>query len=293
MLFATILLAWFGHYFTRGISRPVSDLASMADRIADGERDISSDYTANNEIGQLARALNGMTQRLTVYESKLARQSHLAGLGDLAARMAHEVRNPLTALKMQLQLLQEKVPEDDVERVSRLLDEIRRMELIVDSALTLGAPLQLNRSSVNSGALIDELAKLLQPALRHRGIDLQTVVNDSPEIDADPDRLRQVLLNLINNAADELPDGGVIRVSSSVAGDGAGVELTVEDSGPGLPPETAEPGRRKPFGLGLGLIICHEIVELHGGEFTQGESAELGGARFTVGLHAPIIEPPG
>ena len=149
MLFATILLAWFGHYFTRGISRPVSDLASMADRIADGERDISSDYTANNEVGQLAGALNGMAQRLTVYESKLARQSHLEGLGDLAARMAHEVRNPLTALKMQLQLLQERVPRDEGERVSRLLDEIRRMELIVDSALTLGAPLQLNRSQVN------------------------------------------------------------------------------------------------------------------------------------------------
>ncbi len=291
MLFATILLAWFGHYFTRGITGPVSDLASMADRIADGERDISSDYAANNEIGLLARALNGMTRRLAEYESELARQSHLAGLGDLAARLAHEVRNPLTALKMQLQLLQESVADDEADRVARLLDEIRRMELMVDSALTLGAPLVLNRSDVDPGTVIGELAKLLQPALSHRNIDLQTVVNHSRNIDADPDRLRQVLLNLINNAADELPEGGVIRVSSCVIEEDNIVELIVEDSGPGMPPEAAGQGRRKPFGLGLGLTICHEIVELHGGDLKHGASSELGGARFTIRLHVPIIEP--
>ena len=290
MLFATVLLAWFAHFYTRGITGPVSELAAMADRIADGERDVSSGFDADNEIGMLARALNGMTKRLAEYEDELAHQSHLAGLGDLAARLAHEVRNPLTALKMQLQLLEESVSGDEAGRVKRLLDEIRRMELIVESALTLGAPIVLKRAEVNPGVVVDELATLLRPALSHRGIDLQTVRSDSPHIHADADRLRQVLLNLINNAADELADGGVIRLSAGPAGDGAVVEFTVEDSGPGMPAEVAGSERSKPFGLGIGLTICREIVELHGGELKQGNSHELGGAQFTIRLQVPIIE---
>jgi len=288
MLFATLLLAWFAHFYTRGISRPVGELATMADRIADGERDIVSEFDADNEIGLLARALNGMTTRLAEYEDELARQSHLTGLGDLAARLAHEVRNPLTALKMQLQLLEESVPEAEVGRLKRLLDEIRRMELIVESALTLGAPVVLHQGEVNPRVVVDELAELLRPVLSHRGIELQTACDYSPQLHADADRLRQVLLNLINNAADELADGGVIRLSTGAAGAGERIEFKVEDSGPGMPPDAAEAARSKPFGLGIGLTISREIVELHGGELRQGNSDELGGAQFTICL--PIIE---
>jgi len=291
MLFATLLLAWFAHFYTRGISGPVSELATMADRIAEGERDIVSEFDADNEIGLLARALNGMTKRLMEYENELAHQSHLAGLGDLAARLAHEVRNPLTALKMQLQLLEESVSGDEAGRVKRLLDEIRRMELIVESALTLGAPIVLNLGEINPGVVVHELAELLRPVLSHRGIDLQTACDYSPHINADADRLRQVLLNLINNAADELADGGVIRLSTRGAEAGAMIEFTVEDSGPGMPAEAADAVRSKPFGLGIGLTISREIVELHGGELRQGKSDELGGAQFTICLHVPIIEP--
>ena len=290
MLFAAVLLAWFGNFFTRGITGPVSDLARMADRIADGERDISTSFTANNEIGLLARALNGMTKRLTEYESELAHQSRLSGLGDLAARLAHEIRNPLTAIKMQLQLLEESVPEEDVGRVQTLLNEIRRMELIVDSALTLAAPLVLHRRDLQPGALIVELAELLKPALSHRNIELQTSVDQSPSISADADRLKQVLLNLINNAADVLGDGGIIRVSAGTVEDGNTVEISVEDSGPGMPPEAEGPERSKPLGLGLGLTICREIVEQHGGELLQSDSSELGGARFAIRLRTLIIK---
>jgi signal transduction histidine kinase len=293
MLFATVLLAWFGHYFARSITEPIRNLATMADRIAEGERDISSDITTSNEIGLLARSLNGMASRLGQYETDLAHQSHLAGLGDLAARLAHEIRNPLTSIKMQLQLLEEKVSASEATRVQALLNEIRRMELIVETALTLGAPLELRRSKVQPRNLVGELAELLAPALAHRSIELQTSIAPCPEINADPDRLKQVLLNLINNAADELDEGGTIRIDGGCTDDGNYVELSVSDSGPGVSADTQDKQRKKPFGLGVGLKICREIIELHDGELLQSSSEELGGAKFTIRLHALIIESSG
>jgi signal transduction histidine kinase len=293
MLVATFVLAWFGIYFTRSITRPISDLANMADRIADGERDITSEFAAMNEIGLLARALNGMAGRLKQYEEEISRQSHLAGLGDLAARLAHEIRNPLTSIKMQLQLLEESVQQSDADRVRTLLNEIRRMELIVETALTLGAPLELQLSDVQPGAIIEDLADLLTPGLEHKGIDLQTNVLRSAAINADPDRLKQALLNLINNAADELAGGGIIRVTGGPGEDSNTFEISVADSGSGYSPDTGDRARNKPFGLGLGLTISREIVELHGGELIQSTSEELGGAKFTICLHASILDDPG
>ena len=214
----------------------------------------------------------------------LARQSRLAGLGELSSRIAHEIRNPLTAIKMQLQLLEEKAAPDDVARIGNLLNEIRRMETMVESALTVGAPLTLQLGIVQPDALINDLAELLQPSLSHRGIDLKVDVADVVEIDADADRLKQVLINLINNAADELESGGVICVTTEVSEQC--INISVDDSGPGLQPVDHKLISKKTFGLGLGLTICREIAALHNGKLTSASSAMLGGARFT--LHLPV-----
>jgi len=224
------------------------------------------------------------------YFTDLTRQSRLAGLGDLASRVAHEIRNPLTTLKMQLQLLEENASPDDAIRIGKLLNEIRRMDMIVESSLTLGAPMTLQRDKVQPDELITDLTELLRPALDHRGIELQIEPQCPAEIDADQNRLRQALLNLINNAADELNDGGIIRVSTAVAPTKDAIEFSVEDSGPGLKETADDKENKKPFGLGLGLSICREIVEQHGGELIAASSTSLGGARFTIRLPVPIID---
>ena len=183
----------------------------------------------------------------------LARQSRLAGLGELSSRIAHEVRNPLTAIKMQLQLLEEKTSGDDAARVSKLVEEIRRMETMVESVLTAGAPLELRLGKVKPDALVEDLTDLLRPSLSHRDIDLQTDTASASEIDADADRLKQALLNLINNAADELGSGGVIKVSTRASAAVDTVDISVADSGPGLAAGQNLTDSQKPFGLGLGL----------------------------------------
>ena len=289
MFLAATVLALVGGYFTRSITRPVTDLAHMANRIADGERDFSIDINENNEIGVLARALTGMAAKLQDYENELARQSRLSGLGDLAARMAHEVRNPLTAIKMQLQLLEECVDEADGDRIRQVLGEIRRLELMVESTLVLGSPLDLQVAPVEPAALVGEVVELLRPALDHRGISLIVELGKLPTAAMDADRIKQVLLNLINNAADELTQGGVIRISGPTPAEGESIDIAVEDSGPGIDAIRAAEQSAKPFSLGLGLTISREIVASHGGELLIGESAELGGACFTIRLPIPII----
>lgn len=289
MFLAAAVLALVGSFFTRSITRPVTDLADMADRIADGERDFSIDINESNEIGVLARALAGMAERLQQYEDELARQSRLSGLGDLAARMAHEVRNPLTAIKMQLQLLEERVDEADGDRIRKVLGEIRRLELIVESTLVLGGPLNLQFTPIEPAALVDEVVELLRPALDHRGISLIADLGTLPTTTIDADRIKQVLLNLINNAADELTQGGVIRISGKDVAERESVDITIEDSGPGIDALRAAERSAKPFSLGLGLTISQEIIDSHGGELLIGESTELGGACFTIRLPVSII----
>jgi signal transduction histidine kinase len=216
----------------------------------------------------------------------LARQSRLAGLGELSSRIAHEIRNPLTAIKMQLQLLEEKAAADDAARIGNLLNEIRRMETMVESALTVAAPLVLQLEKTRPEVVIHDIVELLKPSLAHRGIELQLNVADSIEIDADADRLKQVLINLINNAADELESGGVICVTTGISEQS--INIAVDDSGPGLQADH-ESDSKKPFGLGLGLTICREIAAQHGGELSSGPSAMLGGARFTLRLPVRIL----
>jgi signal transduction histidine kinase len=162
------------------------------------------------------------------------------------------------------------------------------MEIIVESALS--APLNLVMSTVQPDILIADLGELLQPSLAHRDIALEVAAGCPVSIEADADRLRQALINLVNNAADALEASGVVRLGASADPDGGFINIFVEDSGPGLPEGQAESESSKPFGLGLGLTICREIAAHHGGELIASRSEDLGGARFTLRLPVPIID---
>lgn len=308
----TLILAWIAHLGARDITGPLQRLAAVAGRIATGDLNARSDRRGPAELRALAGALDDMAERLAAYQAEAARRNRLSALGELSARMAHEIRNPLTAIRLHVQLLGEALDEtrgatpgetqaDRGQRrtIAGLLKEIDRLELVVATSLGLARPAGAGLVEADLGALVREVAALVGPQLAHRRIDLILAGGPVPTARLDADGIRQVLFNLVNNAADELEAGGIIRISTGLEpaiepGRGA-LTLAVEDSGPGIAPERAadlfQRGEsRKPHGLGLGLTISREICEGLGGSLRVETSRDLGGALFLVRL--PLAPPP-
>jgi signal transduction histidine kinase len=280
------ILAFIGHWVARSITVPIGELATMAGSIAAGDRAMRVNVRRQDEVGILAQSLNSMAERLAMYDQQVAEQSRLLTLGELSAKVAHEIRNPLTAIKMQLQLLEDDLPATPKSRLHSLIDEVRRLELIVSSTLQLGRPEKLERQLLNLNSLVTDVVYLLKPQFEHQRIMIATeLAANLPDCWLDANRVKQIMLNLMNNAADELPEGGQLVVRT-VPAENRDIVLEVADSGPGIPGwqrstlfDRVTSG--KPSGFGLGLRVTRELVELHGGTIEVAESG-LGGALFRV-----------
>lgn len=286
----TLLLAGVAHLTARGITQPLEQIAALAGRLAGADLRARAHPHGPRELLALARAINEMANRLQRYQREMAERNRLSALGEMAGRVAHEIRNPLTAIKLNVELLAETAgTPTDRATLLNVLREIARLELIVATTLSLGRAPTGELVAVDLNGLVEDVAHLARPHLQHRSIELDCRLQPLTPTTLDGDRLKQVLLNLVNNAAEALPRGGRIRITTEQApGDGALV-LAVEDSGPGIAPaqRTAVFGQgisRKPHGLGVGLRISREIVEQHGGRIWAEASAELGGARLVVRL---------
>jgi signal transduction histidine kinase len=285
-LLGGMLIAWAGQRIAAGIINPLRDLARMAERLAGGDRDVRVESRRSDEIGELMGALNTMAEKLQSFEQALSRRTRLEALGEMSARIAHEVRNPLTAIKLQLQLMQENVDEAQAEPIRQTLDEIRRLELVVSGALDFGRSRSLDPVEVDLNDLVDDVRRLFGPQLQHRAISIECRLDASlPQVRLDADRIKQVLLNLLVNAAEAMTTGGLIRIGTCRTGSDH-VSLTVEDSGSGIDPSRMDLiftplHTDKKGGFGLGLPISKELVELHGGTIEISRS-DLGGARFAV-----------
>jgi len=284
-LLGTLALAWTGHKVILGITKPIQELAQMANQIANGCRKVRVNINQSNELGVLADALNTMADRLQIYEQEIAEQNRLAALGSMGARIAHEIRNPLTAIKLELQLLAESLPDAQRAIADSLLDEVRRLELIATSALQVGQGTRLSLRPTDLNDPVNEVTRLFKTQFDHRNIQLKNLLKkDLPQVQVDPNRIKQVLVNLLVNAGDVLAEGGIIRVGTD--SNPNKVLFWVEDSGPGIPAKHCAnlfsgTSSSKPGGLGIGLKLSKELVELQGGEI-QVEESPLGGARFVV-----------
>jgi len=287
MLAATAVLGVVLLMLVRNITRPLAQLSDFADRIAAGERERRLELSRADEIGALGESLNTMMLRLGGYESRLASRSRMAALGEMSARLAHEIRNPLTGLKLHLQLLAERIDARERGRVAQLLTEVQRLEFLVSSTLLLGRGQPLDAAPTPIGPLVAEVLDLMGPSLAHLGIRAESRADERLQASVDRGRLRQALLNLVVNAADAMPQGGRLLIGADYDAAASRLQIVVEDSGPGVTDETRArlldtPVSTKPFGLGLGLTICRDVAAAHGGELLIERSAELGGARFAI-----------
>lgn len=283
------VLAWWAHRSVRALTQPVHALAQMATQIAGGDRSIRAEINGTQETRALALALNDMTVNIQQFEQRLAEQNRLAALGELAARVAHEIRNPLTAIQLQAEMLLEHSQHTVVQsNARRLVSEIKRLDLIVASTLALGREVTISRSPTNLTPVIEEVLTLMQPSLAHRRIDLSWELIDVEPISLDGDRFKQVIFNLLTNAADEIGSDGRIAVHTTATDQD--VIVTVEDTGSGVADQIVEGltngtvQSTKEGGLGVGLNLSRELVELHDGMMRIERSADLGGAAFHIHL---------
>jgi signal transduction histidine kinase len=215
----------------------------------------------------------------------------LAELGLLAAGIAHEINNPLAVIAYALELLQRDggLTPFQVEMAERIEAEIDRLKTLTGGLLCFTTGREGRRRLVALNQLIDEVFSLLRFELQRQSITLETEFAELPLVDADPNKLKQVVINLVMNAAQAMQGKGKV-VLRTCRHDDSSVELSVADTGPGIPPESQE-RIFKPFfttrpageGTGLGLYLCRNIVQEHGGEILV-ESVPGAGTTFRVRL---------
>jgi signal transduction histidine kinase len=295
---------------------PMQRLMASAERIRQGNFDERVDVGAQDEVGRLAQAFNAMAASLQEREARLEERSRdleralaelqqsqdrlirserLAAIGQLAAQIAHEIRNPLNALGLNVELLADEARDGNADEVDEIVRDIRgevgRLTRITESYLELGRlpPLRLGPHSINS--IVEELARFQNEELERAGVVVDLELSpDLPMVRVDPAQLRQALLNIVRNAGEALAEGGGgrLRISTWRARSGAGVVLELGDDGPGMEPEHVsrifDPFfSTKETGSGLGLPLTHQLIAEHGGTITC-TSTPGEGTTFTIRL---------
>ena len=275
----------------RSVTDPVRKLVTAAEEIADGRFETKVPLPSVTELKTLSAAINAMTDRLREYEGRMVDSARLAASGKVAAAMAHEIRNPLSSIKMMTHLVRERVAGDpeNTRIIALIMEEIVRLEKIVTSLIVRKGPPAAALKPEDMGAVIAEMLPMLAPKMKHRGIGLDCDIEPGVAgVRMDKDQIKQVVWNLVLNAMESIPGKGVVRVRVFSDETRTGVMVTVEDNGSGIDETLREKAfepffTTKPEGLGMGLSTSREIVAGHGGTLSL-EAIDGGGTRATVAI---------
>jgi signal transduction histidine kinase len=230
-------------------------------------------------------------------QERIIRSEKMAVLGTFASGLAHEVRNPLNSIALQLSILERRIAKLDAtvgaqmaELTGIIRDEVRRLDELVGDFLLFSRADRVQHREADLDALVDEVVRLLRPEARRAGVSLrreQAGASLAGGFRMDAEKVKQVVINLVRNAIEAMPEGGAVVVETGVQ-DGL-VRLAVSDNGPGLP-EGLDVFQlfvtTKPRGTGLGLSIVQQIVTQHGGEI-RAESERGRGTAFVITL--PLV----
>ena len=316
-----LLVGTLATFMNRALAAPLGRILQVMGWAEAGDLDARAPEDRQDEVGQVARGLNRMLDRVGSFQAELtrrveeataelrttnqrlfaarqqvARNERLAAAGELAAAMAHDVGTPLTGVSGHLQLLEEEVADPAIkERLRRTQGQVDRAVAAARRFLDVARPAP-SRVPVDVKGLLLDLLVLTSPESQRKGIGVvPTFAEGIPAIIADPDQMQELFLNLIANALDAMGAGGTLRVTAEPApcdGGEPGIRVTVDDTGPGIPPEILsrafEPfftTRTSSGGTGLGLAIARRITRDHGGSIRL-ESEPGGGTRAIVELPA-------
>ena len=298
--------------FANRALRPVKRIEQTIDRIAQGNtedapgeqpKEFAALYSKLDLLGQkfrgarqdaskLKQSLDQMVERMA---SQLDVATRLAAISRIGSGVAHEIKNPLNAIALRLDLLKARVmagtpgegltPEIDV-----LSTEVRRLDRVVKTFLDFSRPLEVRLAEVDLAALAREVTILMTPPARAAGIEVTFEEQGGPALmRGDADLLKQAILNLVTNATEAMRKGGRLRVSVSFEGDAVAVE--VADTGPGIPPEVRDKVFQLYFttkerGSGIGLAMTYRAVQLHNG--TVDFASDSGGTKFRLQFPALV-----
>jgi two-component system sensor histidine kinase HydH len=291
---ATTMGLLLGFALTRGLRRSFRRLAvqihDAAGKIGDAPHILVTEESdvqeLHDQVDRLSARIEAVVQELQQRQREVLRAEQLAAVGQLAAGVAHEIRNPLTSIKMLVQagLEDGALPAEDL----RVMEpEVRRMERSLRTFLDFARPPRPERRPTSLNEVVQHTVGLIQGRAAKQRVEVSTDL--PPEgvwLIGDGQQLEQVLINLTLNSLDVMPSGGALKVSLRSTPTEAVIE--VADVGPGLSPEVLDRlfhpfVSSKPTGLGLGLVICRRIVEDHGGTVNAANGPN-GGAVFTVRL---------
>lgn len=283
-----------GFLVSRRVTRPVEALTDAAGRIAAGEPGVHVDAaSASGELRALVDTFNRMTDDLKTATDALVAAERLAAWEEVARRLAHEIKNPLTPIRMSLETLlaaSERGPLDErfkglfTDSAHAVLEEVDRLRRVVDEFSQFARLPRPNAAPLDLAQAVQPVMALYTP---HDGVTYEERLTPGVVAFADRDQLTQVLVNLVKNAEEAMaPAGG--RVTVSVYPDGQDAILEVADEGPGVPAELKarlfEPYvTTRPNGSGLGLAIAQRIAHEHGGRLDVGDATPHG-ARFRLRL---------
>lgn len=279
---------------TSRLTRSLRALSTAAEAVSGGDLNRHVEVSGKDEVGRVAEAFNTMTDSLGRTMRELANRESLAAVGQFAAALAHEVRNPLTAIRVDLQIAEDELPEGSPGRQAqeRALRDVMRLNETVSDTLRLAKTGTFGSSPIDLSQPIRAAVAAAGPIFDQHRAHLDVDLGQTPLIvHGDSGALEQVILNLLQNSAQALDPDGRARLSASL--EDSRVKVLLQDDGAGMTPEVLsqvfEPlFSTRPEGTGLGLTIARRIVDAHGGQISF-ESVTGSGTLVRVWLPAAAV----
>ena len=312
---AGLLASWL---ISRGLARPISQLRVAMARVGAGEVELPIDVSSPDEIGDLARSFAQMTEslkqsqagttrlnselqrkvsQLETTQAKLVQSEKLASIGEMAAAVAHGIRNPLASLRAAAQVaMRHPGAPESREHSSVIIEEVDRLDRRVSHLLSFSKPAPYHPLRESVTRLIEDLLPPFGELLRERKVALELELGTAlPNVRVDPMQLEQALVEIVSNSLDAMPSGGTLSISARAThatGAADGVLVEIRDTGVGISERVLE-SVCEPFfttraeGTGLGLAIAKRYIEQNGGEL---EIASTAGEGTTVRIRLEAIE---
>jgi signal transduction histidine kinase len=287
--------------FEKLINRPISQLKDQMKRVQEGDLDIQFSPSKKDEIGSLAQNFNSMVSDLKkanqkieeLFSRQMEKAEHLASIGEVAAGLAHEIKNPIAGTKGALEIINQKTDPSDPKKeiFTEIIVQMDKINNVIHDLLSYAKPKEMSARPVNPDEAVQNAIKFAQTQLSNKEIDIRFKgLENGALAHIDSDKIQEVMLNLILNSISAIDEKGLITIDLHQQGKNE-LEIVFTDDGKGIKKEHL-PQIFNPFfttrskGTGLGLSICKKIIEAHKGSI-EVESQENKGTVFTIQL--PVL----